>query len=78
VVYHRVQFGGGITYNLTTTLKKNIVKLIDDEDKSWNVIVPEGLMNDIVKPYWDEQVRISGFEVKNKKRRILLDDIRPD
>ncbi len=34
---------------------KGEVRLTDTDGNTWRVTVPEGLMNDIVKPYWDEE-----------------------
>jgi hypothetical protein len=37
-----------------------------------NIIVPEGMMNDIVRPLWDDTVIVTGTRLKNK---IHLKDI---
>lgn len=38
------------------------------------VIVPPGMMSDIVKPHWESEVIISG---KKKRKFLNLEDIRP-
>jgi hypothetical protein len=48
------------------------IQLIDDTGQAHNVIVPEGMMSDIVKPLWEERVRVFGFY---KRRGIRLEDI---
>lgn len=48
------------------------IQLIDDEGKSHDVIVPEGMMSDIVKPLWEERVKVAGFYYA---RAIRLEDI---
>jgi len=48
------------------------IQVIDDEGKSHDVIVPEGMMSDIVKPLWEERVKVTGFY---RQRAIRLEDI---
>lgn len=47
------------------------IKIIDG-NTTHSVIVPEGMMNDIVRPMWDLVVGVSGIRTGN---RILLQDI---
>ena len=51
---------------------KEKIQLIDDAGQAHDVIVPEGMMSDIVKPLWEERVRVTGFY---KKKAIRLEDI---
>lgn len=51
---------------------KEKIQLVDDEGQGHNVIVPEGMMSDIVKPLWEERVRVTGYY---KRRAIRLEDI---
>jgi hypothetical protein len=51
---------------------KGKIQLVDDAGQSHNVIVPEGMMSDIVKPLWEERVKVTGFY---KQRAIRLEDI---
>jgi hypothetical protein len=52
----------------------NTIKLVDLDKKLHTVIVPQGMMSDIVKPLWGELVRIHG---RKNGRRIILEDITP-
>lgn len=63
---------GRLLYADATHSVKQSIRLIDDEGKSHNVIVPEGMMSDIVKPLWEERVQVSGFY---RGRSIRLEDI---
>ena len=51
---------------------KQRIQLIDDEGKSHDVIVPEGMMSDIVKPLWEERVQVTGYF---KGKSIRLEEI---
>jgi hypothetical protein len=48
------------------------IQLIDDTGQSHNVIVPEGMMSDIVRPLWEERVQVTGYY---KGKSIRLEDI---
>jgi hypothetical protein len=50
------------------------IKLVDEKGYAHTVIVPEGMMNDIVKPLWDDTVVVSGIRDQNK---LYLEDINP-
>ena len=52
----------------------NIIQVIDGNKKN-TVQVPQGMMNDIVRPMWDSHVIIQGILTGE---RIILEDIRPD
>jgi hypothetical protein len=51
---------------------KSKIKLIDEDGKSHTIIVPEGMLSDIVRPKWEETVTVTGFV---KGREIHLVDI---
>ena len=53
----------------------NRIQIIDKNKKKHIVEVPEGMMNDIVRPMWDLQVRIKGIHTG---KRIILKEIWPD
>ena len=53
--------------------KKSKVKLTDNKNKDFEIIVPKGLLSDIVKPYFEELVIIKGSQKGNK---IELRDIK--
>lgn len=48
------------------------IKLTDEKGKRYMVNVPEGLLSDIVKPYWEDVVVVSGYQIDNN---IYLEDI---
>jgi hypothetical protein len=50
------------------------IQLIDDTGQAHTVIVPEGMMSDIVKPLWEERVRVTGY-YQWRRREIRLQDI---
>jgi RNase P/RNase MRP subunit p29 len=47
---------------------KRKIQLIDEDNAKYDVIVPEGMMDDIVKPLWDEMVIVTGNKVGKKIR----------
>lgn len=51
---------------------KEKIQLVDDEGQTHKVIIPEGMMSDIVKPLWEERVRVTGFY---RGKSIRLEDI---
>jgi hypothetical protein len=54
--------------------KRGKIHIIDKDGASHTVIVPPGMMADIVKPLWESEVVITG---DRKRRLIHLTDIRP-
>lgn len=52
--------------------KDSKIKLVDENGKSHTIIVPEGMLSDIVKPKWEDTVTVTGFL---KNRVIHLIDI---
>ncbi len=50
------------------------IQLIDDRHLRHTIVVPPGMMSDIVKPLWDTQVVVTGIQ---KGKKINLQDIRP-
>ena len=54
---------------------KNEVKLLDESSKTWTITVPEGLMRDVVRPHFDENVQVAGRRIKRKSRSLYLDSI---
>ena len=53
----------------------NVIQVIDGNKKRHTVQVPQGMMNDIVRPMWDSHVIIQGVL---SGEHIILEDIRPD
>ncbi len=64
---------GMLRYADATRSGSNEIKVIDDEKQSHLVKVPEGMMNDIVRPMWDSVVEITGTR---ESRYLMLEDIR--
>ena len=56
--------------NATSGRKK--IKIVDDEGIAHSLIVPEGMMADIVKPLWEDLVRVHG---KKRGNNIHLEHI---
>ena len=53
----------------------NVIKILGDNGRHRRVTVPEGMMNDIIRPMWDSKVLIKGLK---KRRSIVLQDIELD
>ena len=70
-----VEVRGVLRYADATSDASNKIKIIDDKQKTHIIEVPEGMMNDIVRPMWDSLVRLKGIRTGN---RIILEDIWPD
>jgi hypothetical protein len=64
---------GVLRYADKTHEKARLIKLIDDQGRSYLVEVPEGLMNDIARPLCDDRVAVRGYR---RRKRIELQDIR--
>jgi tetratricopeptide (TPR) repeat protein len=58
------------------TKTRGEIQLVDDNGQSYLVVVPEGMMNDIVRPLWDNVVVVTG--TKDKKRIFLKEITRAD
>ena len=69
-----VEVIGGLRFANSTT-KSNMIKVVDDENVRHSFHVPEGMMADIVKPLWANQVRVVG--IKKGKRKVELKSIDP-
>ena len=55
-------------------IKDNMVRIVDDFDRDHALDVPEGMMNDIVRPNWNSRVTVMGMRVGG---RTTLQDIQP-
>jgi hypothetical protein len=53
---------------------RNLIGIRDEVGKSTTVVVPKGLMNDIVRPHWDTQVIATCIRIRNRYKLI---DLRP-
>jgi len=67
-----IEVTGELLYADATTDESEIRLVVEDKKKTYHVIVPEGMMSDIVKPLWEEMVTVKGIEEGN---RIILEDI---
>ena len=63
---------GALRYADSTRSSSNKIKLIDDEERSHVIRVPEGMMGDIVRPMWEARVEIRG---RRDGRHIVLESI---
>lgn len=74
------ELGGGVsvqgTLKFADSLKadRNEIKLVDSENNIHEIIVPEGYMDDIVRPLWDCDVRVDGIR---SGKKILLRNVTP-
>ena len=69
----RIEISGTLRY--AESIEKNQIKIIDSEDKAHTISVPEGMMNDIVRPMWDSEVTVTGLRQGGS---ITLQDIRAE
>jgi hypothetical protein len=70
---NKVSYTGYLKFaDSLTEVKK--VKLIMENNKAITIVVPSGMMEDIVKPYWDTKVFVTTIKIKGKN---TLSDIRP-
>jgi hypothetical protein len=44
-------------------IRQHVVQVVDASEKRQTVQVPEGMMNDIVRPYWNSNVTITGVRI---------------
>lgn len=70
-----IQLSGLLCFADATRDKDNTIKIVDDQGTPHIVEVPEGMMDDIVRPMWNSQVTIEGTQTG---KRILLLDVTPD
>ncbi len=56
-----VVISGRLLYADNTRNKREI-RLVDEQERSFKIKVPKGLMDDIVKPLWDEDVIVKGIQ----------------
>lgn len=52
--------------------QEGIIRLIDKKHRSHQILVPEGMMADIVRPMYEFEVQVTGYKVG---RKIRLEDI---
>ena len=54
--------------------KTDKIKLVRGDQTSSNIVVPKGMMDDIVRPMWGSYVRVTGVR---KGKNLLLEEISP-
>jgi len=64
---------GRLLYANAISSEKKIIGLVDENGESHNIIVPEGMMKDIVSPLWEEAVTVTA---SYNGREIQLENIR--
>ena len=70
-----VEVRGTLLFADATGGDANVIKIVNDNGKRRSVRVPEGMMNDIVRPMWDSKVVVKGLQ---KGRSVVLQDIELD
>lgn len=68
----RVRIQGQLKLADATSRREGVIGLVDEQGKQHEIIVPEGMMSDIVKPLWEDIVIVSGLKIGKK---IRLEDI---
>jgi len=68
-----VRVKGVLKYADSIDALKNEIRLIDEKGTHHRIRVPEGMMDDIVRPLWDYYVEVIGFR---ENKFILLEEIR--
>ena len=71
-----VEVRGTLRYADASNRNRNLIKLIEDSGQPHDILVPAGLMDDIVRPMWNLPVTVSGTRRPNRKM-IRLNDIWP-
>ncbi len=66
-----IKISGLLCFADATRTKDHKIKVIDNKRKSHIVEVPEGMLDDIIRPMWNSQVTIEGS--KTGKNIVLLD-----
>ena len=67
-----IEIRGTLRFADATGHEANVIKIVNDAGRGRSVRVPEGMMNDIVRPMWDSKVIVRGLQ---EGRRITLQDI---
>lgn len=63
---------GTLKYADSTKHNRDEIRIVDDHGHKHKILVPEGMMDDIVRPLWDFGVRIRG---RKQRGFIVLEDI---
>jgi len=68
----RISVKGQLLFANSISGRKGIIKLVGERGKTHRVIVPEGMMNNIVRPLWEDTVLVKGTRTS---KGILLENI---
>lgn len=63
---------GSLRFADSTKGQTGRIRLVEERGKTHDIIVPEGMMSDIVKPLWDDDVVVKGVRIG---KSINLEDI---
>ena len=64
----------GVLHYANVIGREDTIKLEDQNGSVYEILVPEGMMADIVRPLWDDEVIVTGIR---RRKRIKLGDIVP-
>ena len=70
-----VKIRGMLRFADATGDRSNEIKIVTDDGDRRSVQVPEGMMNDIVRPMWDSRVVVTGLRKGRGRGRLVLQDI---
>jgi hypothetical protein len=72
----KVEITGSLLWADATAEETGKIKLIDEEGIQHSIIVPTGMMADIVKPLWEDSVTVTGVERRRGRGVVIyLEDI---
>lgn len=63
---------GTLKYADSTKSNRSEIRLIGEDGTRYAVVVPPGMMDDVVRPHWDAEVKVTGIK---KGGKIVLSDI---
>jgi len=70
---NRATITGRLLYANSINSEKKTIGLVDENGESHNIIVPEGMMKDIVSPLWEKTVTVTA---SYNGREVQLENIR--
>ena len=70
-----VKIRGMLRFADATGDRANEIKIVTDNGERRSVQIPEGMMNDIVRPMWDSRVVVTGLRKGRGRGRLVLQDI---
>jgi hypothetical protein len=72
-----VTITGRLLFANSTKQRRKTIKIVDDDGNDHTLLVPEGMMADIVKPLWEDKVVVRGVK-RGKVVRLQHIDRAPD